>query len=385
MIKKHPFYLNKTIYIKVMILFFLFLPLSCKNDKKEDLKKDTSVEKNNIKTKRSIEAEDLISKLYTISKKGFAIGHQDATSYGLNWKHEDSPEVIKSDIKEVSGKLPAVYGFDIGHIELNNTHNLDSVSFTTMRQLMIDAYKKGGIITVSWHANNPTSSGDSWDKTPTVSDIIKGGKHHEKYQLWVKRVADFLKSVEINNQPIPVVFRPFHEMNGSWFWWGEGNCSVEDYKTLWIETVDLLRDTHQLNNLLYAYSPNKLNPTDDYMKYYPGDEYVDIFGIDIYDFKDSKSFINSLQHDLAIVKEIAEQKQKPYAFTETGLETLSTPNWFTEVLYPNLENTGISWVLFWRNARPDHHYMPYKGHPIVDDFKAFEALPKTLFLEDLTN
>ncbi|WP_343796102.1 glycoside hydrolase family 26 protein [Gaetbulibacter jejuensis] len=368
-----------------MILFFLFLPLSCKNDKKENLKKDTSVEKDDIKTKRSIDTEDLISKLYTISKKGFAIGHQDATSYGLNWKHEDSPEVIKSDVKEVSGKLPAVYGFDIGHIELNNTHNLDSVSFTTMRQLMIDAYKKGGIITVSWHADNPTSNGDSWDKTSTVSDIIKGGKHHDKYQLWVKRVADFLKSVEINNQPIPIVFRPFHEMNGSWFWWGEGNCSVEDYKTLWIETVDLLRDTHQLNNLLYAYSPNKLNPTDDYMKYYPGDEYVDIFGIDIYDFKDSEGFINSLQHDLAIVKEIADQKQKPYAFTETGLETLSTPNWFTEVLYPNLENTGISWVLFWRNARPDHHYMPYKGHPIVDDFKAFEALPKTLFLEDLTN
>lgn len=73
MIKNHPFYLNKTICIKVMILFFLFLPLSCKNDKKEDLKKDTSVEKDDIKTKRSIDTEDLISKLYTISKKGFAI------------------------------------------------------------------------------------------------------------------------------------------------------------------------------------------------------------------------------------------------------------------------------------------------------------------------
>ena len=105
-----------------------------------------------------------------------------------------------------------------------------------MRQLMIDAYKKGGIITVSWHANNPTSNGDSWDKTSTVSNIIKGGKHHDKYQLWVKRVADFLKSVEINNQPIPVVFRPFHEMNGSWFWWGAQHCTTGEYKALYRET-----------------------------------------------------------------------------------------------------------------------------------------------------
>src|SRR5690606_4450272 len=121
----------------------------------------------------------------------------------------------------------------------------DSVSFNHMRTLMLDAYKKGGVITVSWHLDNPTSGGDSWDKTPAVSDIISGGKHHEKYKEWVARVADFFKSVTVDKEPIPIVFRPFHEMNGGWFWWGEGNCSSEDYKTLWKETVNLLRNEHK--------------------------------------------------------------------------------------------------------------------------------------------
>ena len=371
--------------VSILVLFFLFTLNSCKNASNSDSNKEPVVAPTDVMEKKSKKAEKLLSKLHEVSKRGFAIGHQDATSYGLNWKHLDSPDSIKSDVAKVSGKFPAVYGFDIGHIELGRTHNLDSVPFDVMRQLMIDAYNKGGIITVSWHADNPTSKGDSWDKTPTVSDLINDGKLKQTYTLWVKRVADFLKSVQVDDEPIPVIFRPFHEMNGSWFWWGEGNCSVEDYKVLWQETVDLLRETHGLNNLLYAYSPNKLNPNDDYMKYYPGDDYVDVFGIDIYDFKNSEDYIHSVIHDLAIVKKVAQEKQKPYAFTETGLETLSTPNWFTEVLCPNIENTGISWILFWRNARVDHHYMPYEGHPISEDFRAFEALPKTLFLEDLTN
>ena len=362
---------------KISLYTLLIAVIACNSNKKDKPEEIKEVDK-----KVSTSAENLLHNIKLISQKGFAIGHQDATSYGLGWNYRNDTLQIKSDIQTVVNDFPAVFGFDIGHLELGNTHNLDSVSFNHMRTLMLDAYKKGGIITVSWHLDNPTSGGDSWDKTPAVSDIISGGKHHEKYKEWVAQIADFFKSVTVDKEPIPIVFRPFHEMNGGWFWWGEGNCSAEDYKTLWKETVNLLRNEHKLDNLLYAYSPNKLNPNDDYLKYYPGDEYVDMLGIDIYDFDNADDYIKSLKHDLAIVKQIATEKQMPYAFTETGNETLNTPNWFTEVLYPNIKDTGIAWVLFWRNHSDTHHYMTFKEHSSEADFKIFYDLPQTLFLHN---
>ena len=372
---------NSNKYFATILLVIFFLSFSsCKPFYNSVYQKPQLVDR-----KPSKQIKKLHKKLFYISKKGFAIGHQDATAYGIGWKDVDFPNEIKSDVNDVVGDFPAVYGFDIGHIELGSSINLDSISFTTMKKLIIDAHNKGGIITISWHLDNPTTDGSSWDKTSAVSDIIIGGKHREKYELWVSRLADFIKSLKVNGELIPIIFRPFHEMNGGWFWWGEGNCTAAEYKTIWQETVHLLRDTHKLNNLLYAYSPNKLNPNDDYMKYYPGDNYTDFLGIDIYDFKNSEDYIKSVVLDLKLVKEIATKKNKLFAFTETGLESIPTPNWFSEVLYPNLADTGIAWILLWRNARKDHHYMPYKGHSSEDDFKAFEKLPKTLFLKDLNS
>jgi mannan endo-1,4-beta-mannosidase len=327
----------------------------------------------------------LYQKLIKISENGFAIGHQDDTSYGLGWNHKNNPTSIQSDVEKVTGDFPAVFGFDLGWIEIDKPYNLDTVPFNSMRDLIIDAHKRGGIITISWHANNPVSGGSSWDKTPAVNSLIKNGSESEKFKLWVEKVANFMKSLQYNNEEIPVIFRPFHEMNGSWFWWGGNNCDPNDYKLLWKETLELLRDKHNVHNLLYAYSPNKLNPNDEYLAYYPGDEYVDILGIDVYDFNNSKEYIKSVKHDLAIVKKTAIEKNKPYAFTETGLESLKTEKWFTEVLYPAIENTGICWVLTWRNYDKKHHYMPYKGQLNEADFIEFEKLPKTLFLKDLNS
>ena len=363
-----------------VILLLIFSFYACNYTNSDENKDPVLVDKN-----ASNSIKKLHKKLSLISKQGYAVGHQDATSYGIGWKQNDDTIVIKSDVNEVVGDFPAVYGFDLGHIELGHDRNLDSVSFDTMRKLMIDAHKKGGIITISWHLDNPTSGGNSWDKTPAVADIIGDGKHRKTYALWVNRVADFIKSLRFDGEDIPVLFRPFHEMNGSWFWWGDPNSTSLDYKQLWQETVHLLKDEHQLHNLLYVYSPNKLNPTDDYMKYYPGDDYVDILGIDIYDFNNSEDYMKSVVNELKIVKNIAKEKEKLYAFTETGLEKIPTKNWYTEILYPSLENSGISWILFWRNGRLDHHYMPYKGHVSEEDFKQFEALPKTLFLKDMKN
>lgn len=364
--------------LKFVLLSVIFSAISsCKSLYNAEYKKPDLVDK-----KVSRNTKILHKQLYYSSKNGIAIGHQDATSYGLGWKHQDISNV-QSDVEKVTGDFPAVFGFDLGWLELNREYNLDTVPFNHMKDLIIDAHKKGGIITISWHLNNPKTEGSSWDKTSTTKDILVGGKLYDKYELWISRLAGFLDSLEYKGEKIPVVFRPYHEMNGSWFWWGGDNTTTEDYKKLWREMVYLLRDKHKLHHILYAFSPNKFNPGQKYLDYYPGDDYVDILGMDIYDFNNTEDYMNAVKESLKIVKEIAINKSKLYAFTETGLESVKTKNWFTEVLYPSIKDSGIAWVLTWRNYNTKHHYMPYNGHSSEEDFKKFKSFSKTLFLQDL--
>ncbi|WP_298237055.1 glycosyl hydrolase [uncultured Algibacter sp.] len=371
----------KQLQLKHLIVLLLIVSsYSCKSLYSEAYKKPELVDK-----KLSKSAKKLHKKLFFTSKKGFVVGHQDATAYGIGWKYDPNSNADKSDINEISGEQPAMYSFEIGHIELGYKNNLDSIPFETMKTLIIDAHKKGGIISLSWHPDNPTTGGSAWDSVPAVKDVIGKGIHKEKYNLWVSRVADFIKDLKYKGENIPIIFRPFHEMNGFWFWWGDPSTLPEDYKQLWQETVHLLRDKHKLHNLMYGYSPNKLTPGYDYLKYYPGDDYVDFLGVDIYDFNNTEEFVASLVNDIRIMKRIATEKNKLFALTETGLEKIPTDNWFTEVLYPNIKDTGISWVLFWRNAHKGHYYIPYKDHKNADDFRKFTTFPQTLFLKDINN
>ena len=369
-------------YIHLPLYLILILATTACKEKIQDSKEEPTSEFGLVDKNATPETVALYEKISTLGEKGIAVGHQDDTSYGLGWKHENMDEV-RSDVQLVTGDFPAVFGFDIGWLEIDKAYNLDTVPFNDMRELIMDAYKRGGIITISWHLNNPETGGSSWNQSDATSQILEGGPLRETYVSWVEKVAVFFHSLEVNAIKVPVVFRPYHEMTGSWFWWGGNNTTFENYKKLWIDTVTLLRDKHNVHNVLYSYSPNKMGPENNYLDYYPGDDYVDILGMDIYDFNDSEEFITSTKQHLAALKKIATDKNMPYAFTETGLESVQTENWYTEVLYPAIKDSGISWVLTWRNYDTKHHYMPYKGHLNEQDFINFKNYPDILFLEDI--
>ena len=342
------------------------------------MKKDASL----TDTQATAETEYLFNRIIAMAKRGYAFGHQDATAYGMGWKNKG--EAYRSDVKDVTGDYPGVYGFDIGHLELGNAQNLDTVNFKQMKYLIRKAHEACGIVTLSWHAENPISGGSTWDTTATVKHIIKGGSLHTPYREGLLNVADFLNDLkDKKGNTIPVVFRPYHEMNGSWFWWGQGNCTPEEYKTLWRETVDILSKDLGVHNVIYAYSPNGLNDPEEYLRYYPGDQYVDMLGIDIYQHDNTEGFVKQLERDIPLLKKIADQKNKPYALTEVGLNTIPVANWWIQVFDKTMANTGIAWALFWRNAWPDHYFAPFKGQGSSEDFVRFKNLPHILFLEDV--
>ncbi|WP_051336404.1 glycoside hydrolase family 26 protein [Aquimarina latercula] len=326
----------------------------------------------------------LYNKIKSITKKGYAFGHQDATAYGIGWKNNGS--IYKSDVNLVAGDFPGVYGFDIGHIETKQPHNLDTVDFKLMKKLILKAHKDNGIITLSWHPNNPKTNKSSWDTTSTVKDILKGGILHSKYkEEYLKNVAKYLKQLnKFLGKDVPVVFRPFHEMNGWWFWWGNKSCTPDEYKRLWRETVTLLIKEYNVHNVLFMYSPNLLNKGQQFLDYYPGDKYVDLLGIDLYQYSSDEDYANTLKKDLAILKKIGNEKNMPYALSEAGLDGLnSSDDWWTNVLDKNIKDSGISWVLLWRNARKSHFYVPYKNQKTSSNFIQYQKLPHVLFLNDL--
>lgn len=368
---------GNSLTILVKVLLFLFVLQSCKSTTAL-MKKDTALVNENATS----ETKYLFNRIKEMSKKGYAFGHQDATAYGLDWKNSDKQ--YRSDVNDVAGDYPGVYGFDIGHIERGAIQNLDSVSFVQMKYLIKEAHQKGGIITLSWHADNPNSKGSTWDTTATVKHILKGGSLHPKYRAWLLEVANFMGDLKSENgQPIPIVFRPYHEMNGAWFWWGKGNCTPEEYKTLWQETVQILSKEFKVHNLIYAYSPNGLSDPDDYLRFYPGDDYVDMLGIDIYQHGTTEEFVKQLQTDITLMKKIALQKDKPYALTEGGLNQIPVADWWTQIVDKNLAGSGIAWALFWRNAWPNHYFAPFVGQESSEDFVKFKNLQHVLFLEEV--
>ena len=241
----------------------------------------------------TVQTRNLLGNLRSIAENGGTLfGHQCSSLYGIGW----SGDVARSDVKSICGDYPAMMGWDLAQIELweldpnsptgadNDAKNIDGDKFTDIRNRILEAYARGGVTTIGWHTTNPATGGTAWDVTAAVGRIIPGGDLHEKYCGWLDKVAAFMLSLRTDaGEYVPVLFRPFHEHTGNGFWWGKGNCTAEEYIALWRFTLEYLRDTKGVHNLLYVYSPDIVSSQDNYLEFWPGDAYVDVLGLDAYD------------------------------------------------------------------------------------------------------
>lgn len=338
-----------------------------------------------IDKKASAETVALYNQMKKLIQKGIMIGHQDDLAYGVGWKYEAG----RSDIKDVTGDYPAVYGWDLGHLELDHPVNLDSVPFAKTKQYIREAYDRGGIITISWHLRNPMTGKTSWNpEQGTVASILPGGGTHNLFKSWLDKVATFMLDLKgPNGEFIPVIFRPWHELNGSWFWWGGRNCTPDELKSLYRFTVTYLRDQKNIHHLLYAFNTDKFYSTAEYLERYPGDEWVDLLGFDIYqgyNIATNEAFTRSISDMLGMLTSIAAERKKIPALTEFGYNKLPDATWWTKVLLPIIKKYRISYVLAWRNADSNQYFMPYKGQASAADFVEFYKDPSTLFQADIS-
>ena len=407
----------KATFLKIAFISFLILTFaSCSSDKEDpdqEIIPDPAIQDDPLTTANTAtymvdanatkETAALFYNLKKLAKTKVAIGQQDA----FNSFYEDAGG--DSDIKKNTGFDPALLGSDFMFItDKNNNGQANNWLYQQELKITADvkaAYTKGIINTFCWHLREPNNEDSFYaadmsadEKATAFKSILPSGTNHEWYKKKLDKIASVVLNLKgSNGELIPIIFRPFHEFDGSWFWWGANFCTPEEYKTAYHFTVDYLKNTKGVHNILYAFSPdNSYTTAESYLSRYPGDKYVDVLGMDNYgDFNNQgSSGAKNANLKLKMISTLAHNKVKIAALTETGYQVTSTnppiTDWFSNYLYTALNDhptfdvpvISISYVMFWNNSK-DAYYVPNNAVSNATDFKTFAAKPKSALLNSL--
>ncbi|WP_139902156.1 cell wall-binding repeat-containing protein [Clostridium thermarum] len=335
-------------------------------------------------------------------------GHQNDTHHKAVLKDGGS----NSDTKDVTGSIAGIVAIDtlsLTGAELHLEDGDDRDFVTAAADLLAAAAEEGAIISLSAHMpnfeivkNKGKQADGTWDfsgYTPGVTNgnivtrIMPEGDLNEVFLAYLDLIADLGNQLE--EKGIPVLFRPFHENSGSWFWWGAAHCDQAAFKNLWRYTVEYLRDVKDVHNFLYVYSPNGPIPTEEYyLERYPGDDYVDVMAFDYYnnDPDVNDSFIENLKDIITVVEGLAKKHNKLTAVSETGMIPFKVtdnkvPDWFSKVLEV-CSTTNMAYYLTWANFDESNMFQPYmvdetRGHEMVDEFVKFYNDERSVFADGI--
>ncbi len=208
------------------------------------------------------------------------------------WK--GSPDYEMDYIEETTGKLPAMRGLDFMNGDFNG-----------VVQRSKEWHDKGGIVTICWHTGvNGKGYQESKDDNPDFDKLLTEGtdEYNNMMSNWDKAAKALQK---LRDAGVPVIWRPFHEFDGQWFWWGKGGG--ETFKKLWILMYDKFTKEYNLTNLIWilGYTASVKDG------WYPGDEYCDIIGSDAYN--------NDTNARAMLMLESVTDAPKPLAYHECGL------------------------------------------------------------------
>jgi mannan endo-1,4-beta-mannosidase len=200
--------------------------------------------------------------------------------------------------------------------------NSQGISYTIANPDLINYWNSGGLVSVMTFLFNPETGGQ-WDAgMSNFADIITPGTlAYNNYYAQLDKIAAGFQ--ELQNAGVVVLWRPFPEMNFGWFWWGARDPAT--FKTAWIQMFNYFTNVKGLHNLLWVYNPNNVSPSDSasVTAYYPGAQYVDITGLDIYTTDVSPPGIGGYNELTAL--------GKPFAFVEAGPDSLcsTSMNWMS--------------------------------------------------------
>ena len=325
---------------KLIVVITLILPFAGKGQPFKPVNPNTSPE-----------AQKLLSYLYQISGKQILSGEHNSNQ---------AMNLYSDSVKAITGKYPALWGSDF---ILSGTKDRGAEIVAEA----IKKHKEGAIVALMWHQGRPIDEPPyGWKESiqAKLTDaqwkelITPNTPLNKKWLAQIDQVAVWLKQLQEAN--VPVLWRPYHEMNGVWFWWGNkpGKDGVEK---LWKMMYDRYVNYHHLNNLIWVWGANGPRdiPLDEafaYKDFYPGAAYVDVLGTDIYNFDYEQKDYNEL---------LKLAKGKPIALTEVG-----------ELPKPEILKAQPQWAWFmvWTSWLWTHN--------TKERVKEVYALPETISLKE---
>ncbi len=297
-------------YVYIILIAAIFLMSSC------------SVVPEPVNPNATFEARELLSRLYEIQGEMIFSGQH-------NYPHQLTRS--SDTVYSYTGKYPVVWGCDLRDAQDFINDGIEEA---------IRQHDKGAIVTAMSHMDRPFDTigtrRSSWREMSDEqwADLITPGT--ELHYMLIDRIdniAGMLKKLDDAN--VPVLWRPFHEMNGIWFWWGN-RPGQGGFEELWKIMYYRYTDHHGLNNLIWVWNPNAPRDLEGdeayaYELFYPGHRYVDVLAADVYhnDYRQS-------HHDDLL--ELADGK--PIGLGEVGV--LPTP----EILE---QQPMWTWFMCWAN------------------------------------
>lgn len=336
----------------------------------------------------------LFYNLRKLGKTKYLIGQQDA----FNAFYENNAG--DSDIKKATGSDPALLGSDFMFITDNRNDGTPGNQWWHDQEVKITAdakaaYNKGMVNTFCWHFREPFH-GESFyaadmsetERATAFASILPGGANHNYFKSKLDKIADVLNNLRGDDgKLIPVIFRPFHEFDGSWFWWGAAYVTPDQYKQGYKFIVEYLRDTKNVHNIIYAFSPDNSYTTQEaYLSRYPGDAYVDVLGMDNYgDFSGGDPAGTVRANDkLKVISDLAKDRVKIAAMTETGRQVTSANMPFAGFFSTNIftaltaNDVNIAYVMFWANTETGYYVSPESP-----DFVDFANKPESVLQDNI--
>jgi len=279
-----------------------------------------------------------IDKLYKSEQRTILSGqttcHNQSRSLEAQYRFID-------ELAQMTGLYPGILAVDYGYSPVSNR-------LAEVNDYIVDYWKKGGLVSIGFHPGNPATGGSAWDVDfdGFKEMATEGTPLNVKWTTEVlDKIADALTM--LRDSGVVVLWRPFHEMNGDWFWWCPHNAKTkewrpnEDFKGIWVQMYNYFTKTRKLDNLLWVYSPNVSYGGEGTIKtdfYYPGNEYVDIVALDWY-----TNTVDDLNSDESYDRLVA--LGKPFGVSEFGPEKLFRDGSFDNLLIVKALTEGP-----WRSA-----------------------------------
>jgi mannan endo-1,4-beta-mannosidase len=347
---------NRTCMIILILSLMLSLPASGQDKQAEP-----------VTPKASPEARALLAYFYALSGKHFLSGQHNYPNTG-----ERNSQFAANYI----GKTPVVWSQDFGFAKDGDTDSY--LARPDIIKEAIRQHQQGHIITLCWHAVPPTAEEPvtfrplpGYDTAALASvqgqlldqqfeDVLTPGTAlHKQWLKQVDAIASFLKQLQEAN--VPVLWRPYHEMNGDWFWWGGRYEGTYTTVALYKQLFDRMVKHHKLNNLIWLWSVDRPSqPGREFDRYYPGNDCLDILSLDVYGNDFSQSYYDGLMELSA---------GKPLVLGEVGNppapEILDTqPNWAYWVVWAGMVR-GTS-LEDYEKITSDPRYVFYEDQAYLD-------------------